>query len=268
MFHTIKIGTLEYLTADTLSGSLHGFSTRLGGVSEGQLSSLNLGVHRGDAFENVVENYRILGSAVGFTPGETVFTHQKHTDIILRVGRADCGTGLFREQEVVCDGLITNEPDVALVCFSADCAPVLLFDPVKKAIAAVHSGWRGTAQGIAARAVQAMAREFGSNPGDIRAAIGPSIGQCCFETDEDVPNAMRAALGSEAEALIEKRGDKYFVDNKGLCRLWLNRAGVENIDVSSACTMCQPDRFWSHRVTRGARGSLAAIIKLAEEQTP
>lgn len=265
MFHTIQIGTLEYLTADTLSGSLHGFSTRFGGVSKEHLSSLNLGVHRGDRYENVVENYRILGLAVGFTPGETVFTHQKHTDIILRVGVSDCGTGLFREQETVCDGLITNEPGVALVCFSADCAPVLLFDPVKRAIAAVHSGWRGTAQGIAARAVQAMAREFGSNPGDICAAIGPSIGQCCFETDEDVPEAMRAALGGAADGFIEKRGEKYFVDNKGLCRLWLQRAGVENIDVSDACTMCQPDRFWSHRVTHGARGSLAAIIKLPED---
>lgn len=268
MFHTIKIGALEYLTADTLSGSLHGFSTRLGGVSEGHLSSLNLGVHRGDRFENVVENYRILGSAIGFLPEETVLTCQRHTSCILRVQKSDCGTGLFREQETVCDGLVTNEPGVALVCFSADCAPVLLYDPVKKAIAAVHSGWRGTAQGIAAEAVSMLCREFGSKPLDIRAAIGPSIGQCCFETDADVPEAMQNALGSEAEGYIQKRGAKYFVDNKGLCTLWLRRAGVAQIDVSEDCTMCQPSRFWSHRVTRGARGSLAAIIKLPEESTP
>ena len=93
MFHTIKQGTLEYLTADALEGSVHCFSTRLGGVSEGQLSSLNLGTHRGDKPENVRENYRILGKAVGFAPEETVFTRQEHTDLLLRVGRADCGTG-------------------------------------------------------------------------------------------------------------------------------------------------------------------------------
>ena len=133
MFHTIKNGTLEYLAADTLSGSVHCFSTRLGGVSEGALASLNLGTHRGDKPENVLENYRILGRAVGFSPEQTVFTRQEHTNIILRVGAADRGTGLFRPQETVCDGLITNEPGVALVCFSADCTPVLLFDPVSRA---------------------------------------------------------------------------------------------------------------------------------------
>ena len=265
MFHTIKKGSLEYLTADTLAGTAHCFSTRLGGVSEGALASLNLGVHRGDRFENVVENYRILGIAVGFTPEEVVFTWQEHTDTILRVGKADCGTGLFRQQPVVCDGLVTNEPGVALVCFAADCTPVLLYDPEMHAIAAVHAGWRGTAKGIAARAVEVLMREFGSAPKNIRAAIGPSIGQCCFETDEDVPQAMLAAFGEEANAYIEKRGEKYFVDNKGLNKLWLTRAGLTQIDVSPDCTKCQPDRFWSHRVTRGERGSLAGIIKLREE---
>ena len=267
MFHTIKNGSLEYLTADALSGSIHCFSTRYGGVSEGYLSSLNLGTHRGDLPENVQENYRILGQAVGFLPEETVFTRQLHTNTILRVGKKDCGTGLFREQEIVCDGLITNEPGVALVCFAADCTPVLLFDPENQAVAAAHAGWRGTASGIAARAVEAMVREFGSRPEAIRAAIGPSIGQCCFETDEDVPQAMLEAFGPEAERFIEKRGEKYFVDNKGLNRLWLTRAGLTQIDVSPDCTRCQPDRFWSHRVTGGERGSLAAIIK-RKEDTP
>ncbi len=268
MFHTIKNGTLEYLAADALSGSVHCFSTRLGGVSEGALASLNLGTHRGDKPENVLENYRILGRAVGFSPEQTVFTHQEHTNIILRVGAADRGTGLFRPQETVCDGLITNEPGVALVCFSADCTPVLLFDPVSRAVAAIHAGWRGTANGAVCKAVEAMEREFGARPEDIRAAIGPSIGQCCFETDEDVPQAMLDAFGPEAGRFIEKRGEKYFVDNKALNRLWLTRAGLRQIDVSPDCTMCRPDRFWSHRVTRGARGSLAGIIMLREDCTP
>ena len=196
MFHTIKQGTLEYLTADALEGSVHCFSTRLGGVSEGQLSSLNLGTHRGAKPENVRENYRILGKAVGFAPEETVFTRQEHTDLLLRVGRADCGTGLDREQTTVCDGILTDEPGVALVCFAADCTPVLLFDPVRQAIAAVHAGWRGTAQGIAYKAVLRMQEEFGCAPEDIRAAIGPCIGRCCFEVGPEVPAAMRDAGGA------------------------------------------------------------------------
>lgn len=262
MFHTVKQGTLEYLTADALAGSLHCFSTRYGGVSEGVLASLNLGTHRGDKPENVYENYRILGSAVGFRPEDTVFTKQCHTDIVRRVGRENRGEGLLREQTEVCDAQITDEPGVALVAFSADCTPILLFDPVRGAIAAIHAGWRGTALGIAARTVEAMTREYRSRPEDIRAAIGPCIGQCCFETDEDVPQAMRAALGQAAESCIERRGEKFHVDNKALNRIWLTRAGIRTIDVSADCTMCQPERFWSHRVTHGARGSLAAVIML------
>lgn len=262
MFHTIHQEKLEYLTADALEGSVHCFSTRLGGVSEGHLASLNLGVHRGDVPERVLENYRILGAAVGFSPEDTVFTRQEHTDIVRRVGASDRGEGLLREQTEVCDAQITDEPGVALVAFTADCTPILLYDPVRRAIGAVHAGWRGTALGIAARTVEAMTREFGCKPENIRAAIGPCIGACCFETDADVPEAMRAALGEAAEHCIRRRGEKYLVDNKALNRVWLERAGVQTIDVSTACTMCEPERFWSHRVTRGRRGSLAAIIML------
>lgn len=264
MFHTIQKGSLEYLTADALEGSVHCFTTRYGGVSTGQFSTLNLGTSRGDSMENVLRNYEILGAAVGFSPEDVVHTWQEHTDTILRVGKADCGKGLFRNQPEVCDGLITDEPGVALVCFAADCTPVLLFDPVKNVAAAVHAGWRGTANGIVRKAVEKMAREFGSNPADIGAAIGPCISQCCFETDLDVPQAMLTAFGPEANAYIEKRGEKYFVDNKGLNRLWLTRMGVTNIDVSQDCTMCQPERFWSHRVTKGYRGSQTGIIELKE----
>ena len=178
--------------------------------------------------------------------------------------KSDCGKGLFCNQPDVCDGLITNEPGVALVCFAADCTPILFYDPVQRVVAAIHAGWRGTANGIARKAVEKMIAEFGSRPEDICAAIGPSISQCCFETDIDVPQAMLRAFGDEANAFIEKRGEKYFVDNKGLNKLWLTRAGVTKIDVSPACTMCQPERFWSHRVTKGYRGSQTGIIELQE----
>ena len=136
---------------------------------------------------------------------------------------------------------------------------------MQRVVAAIHAGWRGTANGIARKAVEKMIAEFGSRPEDICAAIGPCISQCCFETDMDVPQAMLRAFGGEANAFIEKRGEKYFVDNKGLNKLWLTRAGVTKIDVSPACTMCQPDRFWSHRYTKGHRGSHTGIIKLPEE---
>ena len=262
MFHTIHHGSLEYLTADALSGSVHCFSTRFGGVSEGALSSLNLGTHRGDRPENVRENYRILGTAVGFSPEETIFTRQEHTDLLLRVGKQDCGTGLEREQTAVCDGLLTDEPGAALVCFGADCTTLLLFDPVRQAIAAVHAGWRGTAQGIAYKAVLRMQADFGCAPEHIHAAIGPCIGRCCFEVGPEVPEAMRRSLGPDAEAAIELHGEKAHVDLKRLNRIWLERAGVQVIDICPDCTKCQPERFWSHRVTGGNRVSQAAIIRL------
>ena len=259
-FRNQKLGELEYLTADALSGTAHAFSTRFGGVSEGHLSSLNLGVHRGDRKENVVENYRILGAAVGFSPEQTVFTKQEHTDLLRRVGKTDCGTGIFREPDYVADGIYTNEPGVALVCFSADCTPILLCDPVRGVVAAVHSGWRGTAQGIVYKAAERLRQEFGCEPENLRAAIGPCIGGCCFEVGAEVPDAMRRALGAAAEPAIEVRGEKFHVDLKMLNRIWLNLAGVKTVDVSEECTMCRPDRFWSHRVTGGDRGSLAAVI--------
>ena len=265
MLHTIKHGKLEYLTADALEGSIHCFSTRYGGVSEGYLSSLNLGTHRGDKPENVYENYRILGSAVGFRPENTVFTKQLHTDIVRRVGRADRGAGLLREQTEVCDAQITDEPGVALVAFAADCTPILLFDPVRRAIAAVHAGWRGTALGIAAKAVEAMTREFGCEPENIGAAIGPCIGACCFEVGPEVVAAAEALLHEPLGALMRPTaGDRALLDLKGVNALRLTQLGVpaEQIAVSDACTMCRPDVFWSHRATDGRRGVQAAVITL------
>ena len=262
MFHNVKIGALEYSVADLPEGAVHCFSTRLGGVSEGHLSSLNLGNHCGDDPAKVLENYDILGSAVGFAKEQTVFTMQRHTDLIRRVDAANCGEGLFRDVPEVCDGLITDQPGVALTVFSADCTPVLLFDPVQKAIGAVHAGWRGTALGIAAKAVDAMVREFGCRRENICAAIGPCIGKCCFETDWDVPQAMLDALGPKALTGITQKGKKYYVNNKFCNTLWLERAGIGELDISPDCTMCRPDRYWSHRVHGAQRGSLAAVIML------
>lgn len=252
-------GKLEYLTSD-LIGLPHCFSTRLGGVSTGELSSLNLGLGRGDSVENVMENYRILGNAVGFSLEDLVFARQTHTDIVRVVTAENAGEGLYRPVASECDGLVTNVPGVALTVFTADCTPILLWDTETGAVGAVHAGWRGTVADIVGKAVGAMRECYGSKPADIRGAIGPNIGKCCFETDEDVPHAVEQLLGQEADRFILRRGGKFHVDLKGVNRYLLNRAGVESVDVSEACTACRPDRFWSHRVVGQKRGSMAAII--------
>ena len=256
---TNKIGTLEYLTAGGISVP-HCFTTRFGGVSEGYLSSLNLGIHRGDEPENVRKNYEILGNALGFEIEDLVFTRQTHTDIVRVVDGTNRGEGLFREVEPECDALVTDTPGMVLAAFTADCTPILLHDPVTGAVGAVHAGWRGTVADIAGKAVRAMCENFGARPEHIRAAIGPNIGVCCFETHADVPDAVRAVLGEEAESFIVPAGEKFRVDLKGVNEALLRRAGVCQIDVSRDCTACQPGRFWSHRRVGNDRGSLAAII--------
>ena len=190
MVITQKKGNLEYLTAEGISAP-HCFTTRLGGVSEGYLRSLNLGMSRGDDPENVRKNYAILGEALGFDPKKAVLSRQVHSNIVLPVGEGDWGAGLYTQPLPDCDGLVTNTPGTALVVFTADCTPILFWDPVTGAVGAAHAGWRGTVSGIAAKTVEAMRACFGSRPEDIRAAIGPNIGACHFETGEDVPRALR-----------------------------------------------------------------------------
>ena len=260
---TAKIGTLEYRTAEGI-GVPHGFTTRLGGVSTGTLASLNLGLHRGDAPENVVENFRILGDALGFDPMQLVMTKQIHSDIVCRVGQADWGKYTIEGASPVCDALITNTPGTALAVFTADCTPVLLWDPVTGAVGAVHAGWRGTAQDIVGKTVQAMQRSFGCDPAQLRAAIGPNIGQCCFQTGPEVPQALLQTYGSEIECFMLRQKEKTYPDLKQINAFALQRAGVTHIEISQECTMCRPNRFWSHRVHGAQRGSQGAIIVCKE----
>ncbi len=255
----VTVGNLKYLTAEGISAP-HCFTTRLGGVSDGYLSSLNLGIHRGDQPDNVLKNYEILSRELGFDCKKLVLSHQTHTDTILTVGEEEYGAGLFGEELPECDGLITNVPGTALVIFTADCTPILLHDPVTGAVGAVHAGWRGTAAQIAGKAVEKMVSEFGCSAKDIRAAIGPNIGPCCFETHEDVPQAMQESFSDAANAYIHQVGEKYYVNLKGLNALSLSRAGVKNIEQASECTACRTDLFWSHRRVGNLRGSQGALI--------
>ena len=259
---TQKHGQLEYLTAQGI-GVPHCFTTRRGGVSTGIFDSLNLGNHRGDDPENVTENYRRLTEALGFTPDRLVLTRQIHSDIVRAVTSRD-RAGLDHRNYPECDALITREPGVALMIFTADCTPILFHDPVTGAVGAAHAGWRGTALGIAEKTVREMEKRFGCEPGNIRAAIGPNIAQCCFETDRDVPDAMLAALGDAALPFIRQAGEKYYVNLKEINALFLRRAGVGHVEISEACTVCRSDLFWSHRVTRGQLGSQGAIILCKE----
>lgn len=262
MVITKKQGTLEYLTAEGITAP-HCFTTRFGGVSTGALSSMNLAIKLDETDENVAENFRILGNALGFGIDDLVLTRQTHSDIVRTVGRADC-KGCFHRNYPECDALITNQRGIALTVFTADCTPLLFHDPVTGAVGAAHAGWRGTAAAIGPKTVQAMCREFGCKPENIRAAIGPNIGFCHFETDADVPDAMIAAFGDAVLPFIRKAGEKYYVNLKEINALILRRAGVHHIEISEDCTMCQPDRFWSHRKTLGNRGSQGAVIVCKE----
>ena len=257
------LGALEYFSAANIPVP-HGFTTRLGGVSRGSFASMNIGTHRGDSRENVLKNYEILGSAIGFDVKNCVLTRQTHTDIIRCVTARDAGAGLFAPEFDPCDGLVTNTPGLALVVFAADCTPVLLSDPVTGAVGAVHAGWKGTAQDIVGKAVEVMVSHFGADPKNIRAAIGPNIGQCCFQTDGDVPQALEAAYGPAVQEHIKTIGEKYYVNLKAVNAMALLRRGVTDIEISAECTRCRPDRYWSARVHRDDRGSQGAIIVCKE----
>ena len=266
MFQTHHADNLIYLRSDVLgSGVRHGFSTRKGGISPAPWDSLNLGVSRGDTMENVRENYRRFCAAIGVNVQNVVLSQQEHQDHLRLVTAADCGKGLWWERDYrAVDGLLCNTPGIPLVVFSADCNVILLHDPVHRAIAAVHAGWRGTALGIAAKAVWEMHTQFGSDPTDIRAAIGPAIGKCCFETDADVPLALRDALGEAAKPYMTRTGSKWHIDLKGINALWLRQEGLTQIDICDLCTMCRTDLFWSHRKMGNARGVQAAMISLED----
>ena len=259
---TIKVGKLEYLTAEGISAP-HCFTTRLGGVSEGIFDSLNIAIKEGDTEENVRQNLTILGDALGFPLDDLISTRQTHSDIVRVVTKTD-HRGPFHRDYPECDALVTNDPGAALIIYTADCTPLLFHDPVTGAVGAAHAGWRGTAAAIGAKTVEAMVSAYGCNPQDIRAAIGPNIGFCCFETDADVPEALLAVYGQEAAEFIRPEGDKYYVNLKEINALSLRRAGVKHIEISTDCTVCQCHRFWSHRATKGLRGSQGAVIVCKE----
>lgn len=266
-FSFMASGAVQYVSASLLQNTgfvRHGFSTRVGGVSHGDFSSLNLGVHTSDSQENVKENFKCFCAAICVSEKTLVLANQVHSSEIRIVTKSDCGIGLERPGFPGVDGLITAEPGVALATFYADCTPFLLFDPKKKVIASVHSGWRGTLARIGRKAVQTMRREFGCRPEDILAVSGPSIKQCHFEVGWDVFSDFLQMFGNRRLRNTVFHNDKYFLDTDQLNQEQLLEEGLlpEHIAMCMECTCCNPARYYSHRYSHGATGRMCAVISL------
>ncbi len=245
----------------------HGFSTRLGGVSKGCWSSLNLSFTRGDREEDVRENFNRIGKAIGVKPENMVFAHQTHTTNVRVVTKAERGMGIIcpRNYENV-DGLVTDEKDLCLVTFFADCVPLFFLDPVKKVIGLSHSGWRGTVGKIGENTIRCMQENFGSKPEHILAAIGPSICQECYEVSEDVIDRFRSQFSEKHhDALFYRKSNGHYQLNLWKANeLIFLEAGIQkdHIAVTNICTHCNSELMYSHRATGDKRGNLCAFLSL------
>ena len=258
---------LSFESFDKTGLTVNAFSTRAGGVSSGYFTSMNFKGTPGDAPSNIKENYRRMADALGVSVSQMVLTQQTHTTNLRRVGSDDAGCGLSRPLTWTdTDGLLTNAPGVMLVAFFADCVPLYFLDPVHKAIALSHSGWRGSVSRMGAVTVQKMAVEFGSRPQDLIAGIGPCICRKCYEVDEFVADKIREVFAEEEmkQFLFPGRADHYQLDLPAMNRLILETAGIpaNQISDSGHCTCCEADRFFSHRASGGKRGNLCAFLML------
>ena len=241
----------------------HAFTTRFGGVSQGPFASLNLGSNRGDDPEAVRENYRRVCALMGAGIDDCVVTKQVHGSVV-RIVTAEDRHVCMSTVPYEADGIVTAEKGLPLFCFTADCVPALLADPVNGVIGAVHCGWRSSVADILKNAVEQM-EKLGARRENLCAAFGPAIGRCCFETDEDVPDAIDAWLCGDTEGLFTRRPDgKTLVDLRAANVRRALQLGLResNLDVSEECTFCSHEKYWSHRYTKGIRGSQAACIVL------
>ena len=263
---------VRFTALDALGFVRHGFSTRLGGVSQGIFSSMNLSIGRGDDEEFVAENFRRFCAEIEVREQDLVFSSQTHDTHIRVVDESDKGKGLRRKRDYdSVDGLLTNIPGVPLLTSYADCVPLFFVDPVKKAVGTAHAGWRGTVDKIGAKMIQRFCTVYGSDAEDIVACIGPSIGKCCFETGEEVYDRVRN-MGMDFSAWVTEMNaqqrspqpgnKKYMIDLWQINKDILLESGVkdENITVAEMCTKCHSDIFFSHRATNGKRGAMAAVI--------
>lgn len=274
---------VTYITFPKLSRykdeMLHGFSTRLGGVSKEHLSAMNLSFTRGDEPENVMENHRRFAACLGYDEKRLVFSDQVHKTDFHKVTEEDCGKGIVKESDIKeIDGLVTNVKNVPMITFYADCVPLMFYDPVCKVIAMAHSGWKGTVNRIGAKMIEYMGAEYGSDPKDIVCAIAPSICQDCYEVSEDVAVQFIEEFSKDfysgqnekeleddmKELIYRKDNGKFQLNLHKACEIVLLDAGVlrEHIDITDICTCCNPDFLFSHRASHGKRGNNAAVMML------
>lgn len=237
-------------------GVRHCFTTRFGGVSRGDRAYMNLSFSREDR-DIVDENYNRVAKACGFS-GRFALTYQTHTDSIRYVSGCD---GKYDFSKGPVDALYTDKKGICLVAFTADCTPVLLADKCGRCVGAVHSGWRGTVSKIAPKTVMRMCADFGCSPSDIVAVIGPHIHGCCYEVGGDVKDEF-LKLGDIYAHFLQPRKDKFMLDMAGAIEYTLKEVGVKEIHISSDCTYCRNDAYYSHRRTGDARGNLGALIEL------
>lgn len=270
-----KMLLLKYPLLEETGVVKHCFTTRIGGVSEGIFSTMNLSFSRGDDRASVETNYKRLAEVMDVSYEKFVFTDQTHTVNVRKVTAEDAGKGIVRKRDYTdVDGLITNERGLVLSTFFADCVPLYFVDPVQKAIGMSHSGWRGTVARMGKVTIEAMCHEYGSRPEEMVCAIGPSICQDCYEISADVAEAFAHEFaGHEGEILKEspKNADiEAAAEKKYHLNLWraneivLQDAGVrqEHIAVTDICTCCNSKELFSHRASHGKRGNLGGFLCL------
>lgn len=245
--------------------SKHGFSTRIGGVSSlSHTSSLNLAFGRGDDDETVFSNLALFSEAVG-VDGRSIVSHpQIHSSKVITVGYNNRGEGYFTSTDEGCDGYVTACSGVTLGVKTADCVPILFEDTEARVIGAVHAGWRGTVSNIAAECISSM-KSLGAESHRIRAAVGAAIHSCCYCVGEDFVSAVTEITGNDiANTFVKPRAGKLYADIVGINSYFMLEAGLslDNIDVCPICTCCNPELFYSHRYSKGHRGTMLAVIAL------
>jgi len=261
-------GMLPYFTIPAFDalGVKNGFTTKYGGVSTGFYAEMNMAALK-ETPEIIQENYRRICQKLEMNEKRAVLSYQTHTVNVRVVTEEDLGKGPFLPRDYTdTDGLVTNLPDVPLVTLYADCVPLYFYDPVKKAIGLSHAGWRGTVNRMAESTVRKMTEAFGTDPGDLYTAIGPSICRSCYEVGPEVAEEFVKTFGEEhrAELLDEKPNGKYQLDLWASNRLVMLQCGIpaDHITVSDICTKCCSDLLYSHRVMGKNRGLLAALLSL------
>lgn len=238
----------------------HCFSTRIGGISEHPFNTLNLGVNTKDAIENIEGNYSIICNEIGIDKDKLVLCNQVHKDNILVLTEENS----YPFTAIEIDAIITNVPNIPLVTSYADCVPIFMLDPIKKAIGLSHAGWRGTVKKIGKKTIDLMVKNYNSNPEDILIGIGPSIGQCCYEVDESTISMFKNSFYSIDSFVLKQKNNKFLLNLWEANKVTLIEAGIKdkNISLSGICTSCNNNIFFSYRGDNGNTGRMAAIIQL------